>query len=327
MATANFLSQDEIDALLHGVDNGQVDMQTDKAFDGVVRAHDLTNQDRVVRARMPKLEMLNEHFAHNLRLSFFNMLRCSVQTTVTAVQVMPCADYLHSLPVPVSLNLIKINPLPGKALCVIDPRLVSVTVDNYFGGTGRPARIEGREFSLTETRVIQMILDQALKDLAKAWNPILPVDVEFLGTEVNPQFANFAGPREEMVVCGFHIELEGSSGTFHVVMPYDMLAPVRELLDGGVQSDEPERDDRWNSALREELKAAEITLSCTLSNTTISLRDLLQLKQGDIIPVKNPEKITLLAEDVPVFRGSFGVHNGNKAVKIGEMIKRPQNQR
>lgn len=324
MANGELLSQDEIDALLHGVDSGDVDTENGGEYDGVARSFDFTSQDRIVRGRMPTLEMINERFARYFRISFFNMLRRTAEISVGGVQMMKFSEYMHSLFVPTSLNLVKIHPLRGKALCVIDPKLVFIAVDNFFGGTGRHAKIEGREFSPTEQRVIQILLEQAFRDLKEAWAPVLPAEFEFINMEVNPQFANIVSPTEVVVVSSFHIELDGGGGTFYVVMPYSMLEPIRELLDAGVQSDRSERDDRWTVALREEVKAAEVTLSCTLADARLRLSDLLNLKEGDVIPINYPEKITVVAEDVPVFRGIYGMHKGNKAIKVTEMIKRPK---
>lgn len=324
MAVNDLLSQDEIDALLHGVDNGEVETEADKNYDGVARPFDFASQDRIVRGRMPTLEMVNERFARYFRISIFNMLRRTPEISVGGVQMMKFSEYLHSLFVPTSINIVKIRPLRGSALCVIDPKLVFIVVDNYFGGSGRHAKIEGREFSPTEGRVIQIILNQAFKDLKEAWAPVLPVDFEFMSMEVNPQFANIVSPTEVVVVSSFHIELDGGGGTFYVVMPYSMLEPIRELLDAGVQSDRAERDERWTVSLREEVKAAEVSIGVTLTQTTLRLGDLLNLKEGDILPINYPEKITVMAEDVPVFRGTYGVHKGSKAVKVQEIIERPK---
>jgi len=324
MATSDLLSQDEIDALLHGVDSGNVETDDAASFDGVARSFDFASQDRIVRGRMPTLEMINERFARYFRISFFNMLRRTAEISVSGVQMMKFSEYMHSLFVPTSLNLVKIKPLRGKALCVIDPKLVFITVDNFFGGTGRHAKIEGREFSATETRVIEIVLSLAFKDLVEAWKPVMDVEFEFLNMEVNPQFANIVSPTEVVVVSSFNIELDGGGGTFYVVMPYAMLEPIRDLLDAGVQSDRAERDDRWISALKEEVKSAEVTLTCELAETTLTLSEILDLKEGDIIPVNYPDKITVVAEDVPVFRGTYGVHKGSKAVKIIEMVERPK---
>lgn len=324
MAVNDLLSQDEIDALLHGVDSGAVETENEGNYDGVARSFDFASQDRIVRGRMPTLEMINERFARHFRISIFNMLRRTPEISVAGVQMVKFSEYLHSLFVPTSLNIVRIRPLRGSALCVIDPKLVFIAVDNYFGGSGRHAKIEGREFSPTETRVIQIILNQAFKDLKEAWAPVLPVEFEFMNMEVNPQFANIVSPTEVVVVSSFHVELDGGGGTFYVVMPYSMLEPIRELLDAGVQSDRAERDERWTVSLREEIKAAEVNLSCTLAESKLRLGDILNLKEGDILPINYPEMVTVVAEEVPVFRGTYGVHKGSKAIKIEEVIERPK---
>ena len=325
MATSDLLSQDEIDALLHGVDSGDVNTEEDELqHDGVARSFDFASQDKIVRGRMPTLEMVNERFARYFRISFFNMLRRTAEISVSGVQMLKFSEYMHSLFVPTSLNIVKIHPLRGKALCVIDPKLVFITVDNYFGGTGRHAKIEGRDFSATETRVIQLILEQAFNDLMEAWSPVLQVKYEYLSMEVNPQFANIVSPSEVVVVSSFHVELDGGGGTFQVVMPYSMLEPIRDILDAGVQSDRSETDDRWTVALREEVKSAEVSLNCALTEASLTLGEMLKLQAGDIIPIDYPEKITVVAEDVPVFRGTYGLHKGSKAIKILEMIERPK---
>ena len=309
MASSDLLSQDEIDALLHGVGGDEVDTESDIPDDGTASSYDFASQDRIVRGRMPTLEMINERFARYFRISFFNMLRRTAEISVSGVQMMKFSEYMHSLFVPTSLNLVKIHPLRGKALCVIDPKLVFITVDNFFGGTGRHAKI---------------VLSLAFKDLCEAWKPVLDVRFEYLNMEVNPQFANIVSPTEVVVVSAFNVELDGGGGTFYVVMPYSMLEPIRDLLDAGVQSDRAERDDRWISALKEEVKSAEIQLTCELAECTLKLSEIMELKEGDIIPMNYPEKITVVAEDVPVFRGTYGVHKGSKAVKIIEMVERPK---
>ena len=318
---SDLLSQDEIDALLHGVDSGDVDTD-DSEFDGIARQFDFASQDRIVRGRMPTLEMINERFARYFRITMFNMMRRSAEISVGGVQMLKFSEYIHSLFVPTSLNICKIRPLRGTALCVFDPKLVFVTVDNYFGGTGRHAKIEGREFTPTEQRVISMMLNDAFHDLKEAWAPVLPVEYEFLTMEVNPQFANIVSPTEVVVVSTFHVELDGGGGNFQVVMPYSMLEPIRELLDAGVQSDRSDHDERWIVSLREEVKSAEVTLSATLAKVQVKLRDVLTMEKGDVIPINFPDKIFLKAGGVPVFEGTFGESRGNLAIKIDQPVKR-----
>ena len=314
----DLLSQEEIDALLHGVGSGDIDTDGDAGLaDGEAQNYDFTSQDRIVRGRMPTLEMINERFARYFRISLFNMLRRTAEISVGGVQMLKFSEYVHSLFVPTSLNLVKVNPLRGTGLFVFDPKLVFTVVDNYFGGDGRfPTRIEGREFTPTEQRVIQRILTQSFSDLTQAWRPVLPVSFEYLNSEVNPQFANIVSPTEVVVVSTFHIELEGGGGALHVTLPYSMVEPIRDLLDAGVQSDRSEVDDRWRLAIREEMKSAPIELSSMLTETSITLRELLNLKAGDVIPIELPERVTVHAEEIPVFRGRFGVSNGSRAIKL-----------
>ena len=226
MAVQDLLSQDEIDALLHGVDDGLVQTEGN-GEPGGIKSYDLTTQDRIVRGRMPTLEMINERFARYTRVSMFNLLRRSADVAVGGVQVMKFGEYIHSLYVPTSLNLVKIKPLRGTALFILDAKLVFKLVDNFFGGDGRHAKIEGREFTPTELRVVRMVLDQAFLDMKEAWHAIMEVNFEYLNSEVNPAMANIVGPSEAVVVSTFHIELDGGGGDLHVTMPYSMIEPVR----------------------------------------------------------------------------------------------------
>ncbi len=318
----DILSQDEIDALLHGVDGGDVETETDvEVPDGQLKGYDFTSQDRIVRGRMPTLEMINERFSRYLRVSLFNMLRRTGEISVSGVQMLKFAEYVHSLFVPTSLNLVRVPPLRGTSLFVLEPKLVFALVDNYFGGGGRfHTKIEGRDFTATELRVIRLVLDLAFKDLAKAWNPVMEVAFDYQSSEVNPHFANIVSPTEVVVVSTFHIELEGGGGDLHVTLPYAMVEPIRGMLDAGVQSDRSDVDDRWQRAIREEMKKATIHLSSRLTETTITLRELNDLKAGDVIPVDIPDLVTLEAEETPVYTGKFGISNGSKAIRIVNKI-------
>ena len=321
MAVQDLLSQDEIDALLHGVDDGLVQAEA-AAEPGSVKSYDLTSQDRIVRGRMPTLEMINERFARYTRISMFNMLRRSADVAVGGVQVMKFGEYVHSLYVPTSLNLVKIKPLRGTALFILDAKLVFKLVDNFFGGDGRHAKIEGREFTPTELRVVRMVLEQAFIDLKEAWQAIMEVNFEYINSEVNPAMANIVGPSEAIVVSTFHIELDGGGGDLHVTMPYSMIEPVREMLDAGFQSDLDDQDERWVKALREDLLDVDVPLSATVARRQLRLRDILHMQPGDIIPVDLPEQMVMRANGVPSFKVKLGSHKGNLALQVVEPINR-----
>ncbi len=318
---SDILSQDEIDALLHGVDGGEIDTEPPPPPDGV-RPYDFATQERIVRGRMPTLDMINERFARYLRVHLFNMLRRSTEISVIGSRVTKFSEYLHSLYVPTSLNLVRVYPLHGTALIVFDPKLVFGLVENFFGGEGRfYSRIEGRDFTPMEMRVIKNLLDASFEDMQKAWEPVMELTFEFVNSEVNPQFANIVSPTEIVVVNDFHIELEGGGGNLHVTFPYSMIEPIREILDTGIQSDRSGVDRRWQRALEEEIPLAKVEISSTLTEATLTVEELLKIKPGDIIPVNLPETVVLYVEDIPLFRGQFGVSNGIYALKITERIK------
>lgn len=316
----DLLSQDEIDALLHGVDDGDIGAEDEVDATGV-KSYDLTSNDRIVRGRMPTLEMINERFARYTRISMFNFLRRSADVASSGVQIMKFGEYVHTLYVPTSLNLVKMRPLRGTALFILDAKLVFKLVDNFFGGDGRHAKIEGREFTPTEVRVVQLILTQVFKDMMEAWSPVMPIEFEYVGSEVNPAMANIVSPSEVVVVSTFNIELDGGGGDLHLTIPYSMIEPMREILDAGVQSDVDDVDERWQLSLREDILDAQVDIHGTIVERDIKLRDVAKLKTGDVIPIDLPETFVLEANGIPIFNGKMGISNDNLAVKIIDQIK------
>lgn len=321
MAKGELLSRDELDALLHVVDSGALENDTDARSDGLARAFDFADHGRSIRGSLPILRMINDRFARLFGESIFTLLRRRAEISVGDVQIRKFSEYAQSLFAPSSLNLITIQPLRGKALCVFDPGLVFLTVDYYFGGTGRYRRIEDREFSPMERRVTQILLEHALADLKAAWAPVFPAEPQFAGVETNPRLVTMAGPLEDVVVCNFYLELEGSTGSFQLVMPSGMLQPVCEVLNTDGQGDKVDANENWSAALYQDVKHAEVTLSCTLATTSMRFGDLLNLKQGDVLPINSPHNVTVHAEEVPVCYASVGMREGSKAVKVTEMIK------
>lgn len=317
----DLLSQEEIDALLHGVDDGNVDTEPE-FIAGEARSYDLTSQDRIVRGRMPTLEMINERFARYTRISLFNLLRRSADVAVGGIQIQKFGEYVHTLYVPTSLNMVKLRPLRGTGLIILDAKLVFKLVDNFFGGDGRHAKIEGREFTPTELRVVQMVLQQAFIDLKEAWKTIMPIEFEYVNSEVNPSMANIVSPSEVVVVSTFHVELDGGGGDMHITLPYSMIEPIRETLDAGMQSDVDDIDERWVRALREDVVGATVEVNTTIAEKEISLRDIIDLENGDVIPLELPEKLVITANGVPILYARLGQSRGNLALQILEKYDR-----
>jgi flagellar motor switch protein FliM len=326
MSVKDLLSQDEIDALLHGTDDaddGGAEEEEDYG-DGSVRPYDLASHERIVRGRMPTLEMINERFARLARSSLFKFLGRPADVAVGGVQVMKYGDYINTLYVPTSVNILKVPPLRGSALAIMDAKLVYKMVDNFFGGDGRHAKIEGREFTATENRLVSKAVKLLFQDLNVAWYSVVPLEFKRVGHEMNPAMANVVSPSEVVVVSTFHVDLEGGSGEFHVTMPYSMLEPMRDLLVSGFQPSEDEKDDRWIHAFKRDIALADVRVNVTIAESQLTLRDVMEFKAGDIIPVEIPELLELKANSVPVFSCKMGSSRGNVAVKIVDRIKIPE---
>ena len=306
---SDILTQDEIDALLHGSDEDELPKEEQPNSNLGYTPFDFSSQDRIVRGRMPTLELVNERFARHLRISLFNMMRRTAEVSINGVKMIKFSEYVHSLFVPTSLNMVRFKPMKGTALITLEAQLVFILVENFFGGEGkRHTKIEGREFTPTERRIIQMLLRIIFEDYTEAWNPVMSVEFEYLDSEVNPAMANIVSPTEVIVISSFHIEL-------------------RELLDAGVQSDKGDTDMRWSKALRDEIMGVKVGITAKLLETTITLRQLKSMRPGDIIPVDMPESLLVLVEDLPTFHAKLGRVKEKVALKITEKLKRPESMK
>ncbi|MHC9086419.1 flagellar motor switch protein FliM [Luteimonas sp. RIT-PG2_3] len=313
----DLLSQDEIDALLHGVDSGSVGTSP-PAAPGEVRVYDFASQGRVVRGKLPGLDAINERFARAFRVGLFNLLRRSAELTFRGVDVIRFDEYMHSMPQPANLNLVQLKPLRGTGLVVFEPRLVFTVVDSFFGGGGRfPAKLEGREFTPTEMRIVQLMLRQVFNDLGDAWAPLQPIECQFQRTEANPLQADVLDPRDHIVVSRFSIGLDGGGGDLHIAIPYKALEPLRDHLEATTtRKQRVDSDETWSRHLRAGIEAADLELRVSIAHRQISLRELSRLRVGDIIPIELARVVQLEVESTPMFDGEFGIHNGFNAIKV-----------
>jgi len=316
----NFLSQEEVDALLKGVNGDQDDAQAQEDVTGV-RTYNLATQERIVRGRMPTLEIINERFARLLRVGLFNFLRRSAEVSVGSVRVSKYSEFIRNLVVPTNLNLIHIKPLRGTALMVFDPGLVFLLVDNLFGGDGRfHTRVEGRDFTQTEQRIILRILDIVFEAYTKSWEPVYPVEFEYIRSEMNTQFANIATPNEVVVASTFTVELGSVSGQIHFCMPYSMIEPIRDSLTSSLQGEALEVDKRWIRLMTQQIQIAEVELVASLGTAKVNFDEILNMRVGDIIPLQIPEFISATVDGVPVMDCSYGVMNGQYALKVEKLL-------
>jgi len=316
----NFLSQEEVDALLKGV-NGDQD-ESGKAEDATgVRPYNLATQERIVRGRMPTLEIINERFSRLLRIGLFNFLHRSAEVSIGPVRVSKYSEFIRNLVVPTNLNLVHMKPLRGTGLIVLDPNLVFLLVDNLFGGDGRfHTRVEGRDFTQTEQRIIQRILSIIFETYAKSWEPVYPVEFEYIRSEMNTQFANIATPNEVVVATTFTIELGPVSGDLHFCVPYSMIEPIRDLLTSSMQGETLEMDKRWIRLMTQQIQTAEVEILANMGTANVTLGDILNMKIGDVISINVPENIIAEVDNVPVMECSYGKLNGQYALRVEKLI-------
>ena len=316
-----FLSQEEVDSLLRGV-SGEAD-EPEKVADenGQVRTYNLGKQERIVRGRMPTMEIINERFARLFRISLFNLMRRTADVSVGQLRITKFSEFIRNLPVPTNINLIHANPLRGTALFVFDPNLIFLVVDNMFGGDGRfHTRVEGREFTQTEHRIIQKLLEAAFDAYMKSWEAVYRLELEFVRSEMNPQFANIATPNEVVILITFDVEFGGVGGAFHICIPYSMIEPIRELLYSTMQGDHLAVDRRWLQLLSKQVQSAEVELVAELGKSTMKVDQLMKLKVGDVVPLNMEERVLAFVDKVPVMECTYGVFNNQYALKVERMI-------
>ncbi len=316
----DFLSQDEIDALLKGAGD-----EGDDAAAAVdpreIRPYNLATQERIVRGRMPTLEIINERFARQLRIGLFNFMRRTAEISVGPIRIIKYTEFIRNLVVPTNLNMVQVKPLRGTSLFIFDPNLVFLVVDNLFGGDGRfHVRIEGRDFTQTEQRIIQRLLGVVFEEYEKAWKPVYEVKFEYLRAEMNTQFANIVTPNEVVVVTTYNIEFGSTSGEFHICLPYSMIEPIRDLLYSSMQGDRLEVDKRWIRLLSQQVQVAEVELVATLGQAQTTLGEIMQMKAGDVIPLAIPEAITAAVDGIPVMECRYGLFNGQYALKVDKLL-------
>ena len=324
MAATHYLSQEEADALLDGV-TGETPVTPEEApLDGV-RSYDIASQERIVRGRMPTLEIVNERFARNLRVGLFNFMRRNPEISVGPVRVLKYSAFLRDIVVPTNINIVQMKPLRGSGLVIFDPKLVFTVIDSLFGGSGRfHTNIEGRDFTMTEQRIISRLLEVALIEYTKAWSGVYSLAFEYARSEMHTQFANIATPSEIVVTTSFSIELGDSGGEMFICMPYSSLEPIRDLLNTSLQGDTQEPDKRWLSMLTKQVQAAEIELTAELAHSQATVEQLLRLSVGDFIEFDLTPSIITKVDGVPLFDADYGIVNGHYGIKINKFLTSPQ---
>ncbi len=337
------LTQSEVDALLSAVTEGSVDVAPGAAGadpaaasggggawgdgaatnDPEVTPYDLTNQDRVIRGRMPTLDIIYERFIRLYRMSLSNSLRKIATISIISTDLLKFGEFVNTLPIPSCMCIMRFESLHGPALLVFESKLAYALVDGFFGGTDRPyTKIEGKEFTRIELSIMRKVMDLAIKDLEEAWAPVHKTEISFVRTEVNPQFVGVVPPSDVIISTTFEVELENASGTIALVIPYSTIEPIKNKLNTSFQTESDRHDKEWTAQLEDHLREAQANLLVNLGATQITVGDLVNLNVGDIIPLTQDAdgELELLVEGVGKYKCFFGVSRGNRAVQVTRHI-------
>ena len=323
------LSQEEVDALLQGVASDDVAGEKDdeEEYDPEeIVSFDLTAQDRIIRGRMPTLEIIHDRFVRLFRLTLSNALRRVVDINVRSTELIKFGEFIKTLPVPTSMNLFRMTPLRGNAMMVFETRLVFTLVEMFFGGGGdAETKAEGRDFTEIESRMIKRVIISGLEDLQTSWRPVFPAQINYVRSEVNPQFVSIVPHSEIVVVVTFDIEIGRAPMSIIVCVPYSMIEPIRTRLNAGFQSEQDEKDNTWSNRFKQNLQKVDVELIAKLGEMNISVRDFLNLQKNDVLYLEHETKspISIEVNGVKKFTGFQGAYKGHKAINIDELIYQP----
>ena len=313
------LAQDEVDALLRGLSGGDIEAETDEPFnDSGIVSFDLANQDRIIRGRMPVLEIVNDRFARLCTNALSNTLRKRVELNLLSVDMTKFGDFMRSLPVPTSINIFKMEPLRGNALAIVDARLVFALVESFFGGQGSQPKIEGREFTRIEQAIVEKVIRIVLENMQESWRPVHDISLEIVRSEINPQFAAIVPPSDVVVVIAFEVELETAIGALTICLPYATIEPIRSKLHASFQTERLEVDHIWVSRLKERLLETPVELKVNLGEAKLTGNQLVRLKAGDVIllDTDTDQLLEVTMAGVTKFWGICGAVKGNMALQI-----------
>jgi flagellar motor switch protein FliM len=297
------ISDEEVSALL------------EKSGTEAVRPYDFAAQ-RINRMQLPLLEVISKSFAERAGASLSTLLNREAGVQFTSLETAKSADLQAGLPVPASLAVVRLKPLPGFAFVSVEPGLLLALLDGFFGGSGRATIDPQAAIAPAAQRFLALLLRTLAADLHTAWAPVTPVELEVVKQETNPRLVQLGAPNDSLLVVKFSVEFGAHSGSIDWMLPETLLAPVRETLAANGGQTTLRKQDAWAPVITTALQEAQLDARAILAEAQISLRELVRLSPGDIIPIEAPQQATLFVGDVALYRGRFGVSQGHNALKI-----------
>ncbi len=319
------LSQDEVDALLKGIAGGDIEEPEEHIDEEALEysSYDFRRQERIVQIKMPAMEAINDVFLRSIRASISGALRRILDVTAVPMELDRFGAFVRTLPVPSSLQIFKMEPFRGHALFVIEPKLVFAFVECFLGGNGtRNVRIEGRDFTGIEQRLIQRVVNLILSDMEKAWYSLQPIKVQHIRSEINPQFAKICEPEDVVIINRYEVDMDRAVGSITSCIPLTNLESVKQKLMSTFQREQSDEDISLKRILTENIKNVSAELNVELGKTILSAGDILNLEIGDIIQLdkRKDEMLPAFIAGVRKYMGSPGIHRGNKAFLIKRKI-------
>jgi flagellar motor switch protein FliM len=326
------LSQSEVDALLAAVSEGELaasgggDSVGGVVDDRVVVVYDLTSQDRIIRGRLPQLDVIYEKFMRAFRVSLSSALRKIAAINHASTDFLKFGEFINTLPMPTCMSVLRFNMLRGSALLVIESKLAYALVDSFFGGDDRPyTKIEGKDFTPIELSIVRKVVELAIDDLENAWASVEKIDCSFVRTEVNPQFVGIVPPTDVVIASTFDVELENANGTITLVIPYSTIEPIKQKLSTGFQVESDQTDKKlWTAVLQEQLLETKVDVHVELGQTEVTLNELMKLKPGDVITLDQDAngEFDIQIEDTKKFKAFYGISHGSVAVQVTRKISK-----
>lgn len=320
----DILGQDEIDALMRGMNGGNVKSGDDASVGRDAKLYDFTNQERVVRGKFPALDVIAERFARCFQRRLIDMVQTGVEISSGEIKVLKMNDYLRNLSFPTSLNIIKIEAFGGLGLFALNSKLIFNAIDLYYGGNAQVHfKIEGREYTPVEIGFVKSLVVECVECMEMAWESVFPIKIEVMHSEMNPKFASIVDPVEMVVIAPVKVRFESQEGQLDVVLPLALLEPLKDMLEEGLRSSQGEAEKRWNKTLREEARDIQVNLRSELTQINLSVEDVLAMEIGDVIPFEMPDRAVVLVEEMAIGHARVGVYEGKKAVEMLDFNKHP----
>jgi flagellar motor switch protein FliM len=317
MAPNRKLSNEEVSALIEGLNTGEIPAGSGKLPDVAYKPYQLGNEDASLLGDLHSLRIINERFGRQVRNVLLPMLRFVPRVTTLAPESKRFDEHMRTVDAFTSQTLARADSLKSPILIRVPPRLISILVNTFFGGKGDCNVTRQTEFTPTEERILQVILEGILRTLEEAWREIYPVNFEYMSSETNPAFTSFVEGQEMVIVNSFVVQLPFSKpATIDIVYPRQGLKQIATILRSKIQHTTDGRDQQWAQRMYDAMMQVPLTFVPRIAEPGITLRELMQIHEGMVVEIPAFEQVQIYVEGEPLFDATIGERDGKIAVRI-----------